>query len=109
MMASKKPFTLVLSGILALSMLSPAALAAELQDNGSDDVPAYTQELQRKSDGNVHEKPNGNPDNGNHNGWDKEDVTAKPGDVMDDDMMVTPRGRDRHPRRRDGRRHDGHP
>ena len=28
MMASKKPFTLVLSGILALSMLSPAALAA---------------------------------------------------------------------------------
>lgn len=90
MMASKKPFTLVLSGILALSMLSPAALAAEVQDNGSDDVPAYTQELQRKSDGNVHEKPNGNPDNGNHNGWDKEDVTAKPGDVMDDDMMVTP-------------------
>ena len=90
MMASKKPFTLVLSGILALSMLSPAALAAEVQDNGSNDVPAYTQELQRKSDGNVHEKPNGNPDNGNHNGWDKEDVTAKPGDVMDDGMMVTP-------------------
>ena len=39
MMASKKPFTLVLSGILALSMLSPAALAAEVQDNGSNDVP----------------------------------------------------------------------
>lgn len=82
MMANKKPFTLVLSGILALSMLSPAALAAEAQDNGSDNVPAFTHVLQRKTDGNVHEKPNGNPDNGNHNGWDKEDETTKPGDVI---------------------------
>ena len=46
MMASKKPFTLVLSGILALSMLSPAALAAELQDNGV--YPGAPAQIRRK-------------------------------------------------------------
>lgn len=87
MMANKKPLTLVLSGVLALSMLSPAALAAEGQTH-SDNTPAdvLVQQERRPENGNYHEKPNGKPDNGNHNGWDN--ITAEPGDPNDDDMMV---------------------
>lgn len=82
MMANKKPLTLVLSGVLALSMLSPAALAAEKPSAGSSmDIPT---EL------SSHDKPNSKPDHGNHNGWEEpNDAVATPGDVMDDNT-VTP-------------------
>ena len=82
MMANKKPLTLVLSGVLALSMLSPAALAAEGPSaDSSMDIPT---EL------SSHNKPNSKPDHGNHNGWEKpNDAVATPGDVMDDNT-VTP-------------------